>query len=136
MSRKNKRKGAKTIKKVKTHEYVPAQSRSQQLVRQMISNLTSNIEGIHCMICGNTEEDGPIIQVETNAGRLKPGAEARQNSPVVIWMRSLANSTWIPTAPVASFRRRTLLTIYLFLKIARTRTGTRAALGAQTWGRV
>ena len=73
MSRKSKRKGAKKIKKVKTrvsHGYVQAQSRSQQLVRQMISNLTSNIEGIHCMICGDTEDDGPIIRVETKAGRL------------------------------------------------------------------
>ena len=71
MTRKNKRKGKKKIKKIKpTHEYVPAQSRSQQLVRQMISHLTSNIEGIHCMICGDTEKDGPIIQVETNEGRL------------------------------------------------------------------
>ena len=70
MSRKSKRKGAKKIKKVKTHEYVPAQSRSQQLVRQMIIHLTSNIEGIHCMICGDTEADGPIIRVETQAGAL------------------------------------------------------------------
>ena len=73
MSRKNKRKGAKKIKKVKnrvSHEYVQAQSRSQQQVRQMISHLTANIEGIHCMICGDTEKDGPIIQVETREGRL------------------------------------------------------------------
>ena len=71
MSRKNKRKGAKKIKKIKpTHEYAQAQSRSQQLVRQMISHLTSNIEGIHCMICGDTEKDGPIIQVNTKAGPL------------------------------------------------------------------
>ena len=70
MSHKNKRKGGKKIKKVKTHEYVPAQTRSQHLIRQMVSKLTSNIEGIHCMICGDTEKDGPIIQVETNEGRL------------------------------------------------------------------
>ena len=71
MSRKNKRKGAKKIKKVKTtHGYVQAQSRSQQLVRQMISHLTANIEGIHCMICGDTEADGPIIRVDTREGPL------------------------------------------------------------------
>ena len=73
MSRKNKRKGAKKIKKVKnrvSHEYVQAQSRQQQLVRQMISRLTSNIEGLHCMICGDCEKDGPIIRVDTNAGPL------------------------------------------------------------------
>ena len=71
MTRKNKRKGKKKIKKIKpTHEYVQAQSRSQQLVRQMISHLTSNIEGIHCMICGDNEEDGKIIRLDTKAGAL------------------------------------------------------------------
>ena len=75
MSRQNKRKGAKKIKikKVKnrvSNGYVPAQTRSHQLVRRMIANLTSNIEGIHCMICGDTEKDGPIIRVDTTTGPL------------------------------------------------------------------
>ena len=56
------------IEVLDTHKYIPPQTITQSVSRNILDKLMENIKEPHCKICGDTEKDGKILKVPTQVG--------------------------------------------------------------------
>ena len=50
------------------HVILPPKNNNERIVRNLINQQLQHIDSIHCMICGDTENDGEILNINTNEG--------------------------------------------------------------------